>query len=278
MAQTEISGKRIKDGSVQRKDLDSDTPGQAVVKKVVAGTGISISSTGADAGTGDVTISASATSVPAGSIVAYGGAAAPSGWLLCNGAAVSRSTYASLFAALSTTYGIGDGSTTFNLPNLQQRFPLGKAASGTGATLGAAGGAIDHSHTSAAHSHTIQSHSHTINSHAHTIQGHSHPLSAAGAAMIGATSTNTYINRTSTGSWTAEFVANPAQGWSTNTTSVSTGASLTGDTDSSGVLTSDGSGTLTSNGSGTLTSDSTTPSNTGSNNPPYLVVNYIIKT
>ena len=52
-----------------------------------------------------------------------------------------------MFAILGTTYGVGDGSTTFNLPNLQQRFPLGKAASGTGSTLGGTGGAIDHLHT-----------------------------------------------------------------------------------------------------------------------------------
>ncbi len=85
--------------------------------------------------------------VPTGSIVAYGGSTAPSGWLMCNGSAVSRSTYADLFTVLGETYGSGDGVTTFNLPNLQQRFPLGKAQSGTGDTLGDSGGNIDHNHT-----------------------------------------------------------------------------------------------------------------------------------
>jgi microcystin-dependent protein len=50
---------------------------------------------------------------------------APDGYLLCNGGAVSRSTYADLFAVISTTYGSGDGSTTFNVPNLQGKMPQG---------------------------------------------------------------------------------------------------------------------------------------------------------
>jgi hypothetical protein len=81
--------------------------------------------------------------IPVGAMMPYGGASAPIGWLLCQGQAVSRTTYASLFAVLGTAYGAGDGSTTFNLPNLQQRFPLGKGASGTASTLGAVGGNID---------------------------------------------------------------------------------------------------------------------------------------
>jgi len=91
--------------------------------------------------------------VPVGTISPYGGTAAPSGWLLCNGAAVSRTTYANLFAIIAELYGVGDGSTTFNLPDLRQKFPIGKAAAGTGSTLGGTGGAIDHVHTT--HTHTI---------------------------------------------------------------------------------------------------------------------------
>ena len=84
---------------------------------------------------------------PAGSVVLYGGASAPTGWLICDGSAVSRTTYSSLFAIISTTFGAGDGSTTFNLPDLQDKFPIGK--SGT-KTLGSIGGAntkdIGHTH------------------------------------------------------------------------------------------------------------------------------------
>ena len=55
----------------------------------------------------------------------------PSGWLLCNGSAISRETYSALFDAVGTTYGTGDGSTTFNVPNLVDKFIEGAATSGT---------------------------------------------------------------------------------------------------------------------------------------------------
>jgi microcystin-dependent protein len=85
---------------------------------------------------------APAATVPSGSIVAFGGSSAPSGWLLCNGEAVSRTTYANLFAAIGTTYGDGDGSTTFNLPNAQGVFLRGAGSQAVGgitysSTLGA---------------------------------------------------------------------------------------------------------------------------------------------
>ncbi len=64
--------------------------------------------------------------VPAGSIIAWSGSSAPSGWVLCDGTAISRTTYAALFAIAGTAYGIGDGATTFNVPDLQDRLPLGK--------------------------------------------------------------------------------------------------------------------------------------------------------
>lgn len=84
--------------------------------------------------------------VQTGTITAFGGEDAPTGWLLCDGSAVSRTTFAGLFAVIGTSYGSGDGSTTFELPDLRQRFPLGLADSGTGAALGDTGGAIDHAH------------------------------------------------------------------------------------------------------------------------------------
>ncbi len=60
-----------------------------------------------------------------GSIQMYGGATAPSGWLLCDGSAVSRTTYSALFKVIGTAYGSGDGNTTFNVPNFSGRFPIG---------------------------------------------------------------------------------------------------------------------------------------------------------
>jgi microcystin-dependent protein len=72
--------------------------------------------------------------VPAGTILEYGGTSAPTGYLGCDGAAVSRSTYATLFTAISTTWGVGDGSTTFNVPDFRRRVPVGSGGTGT-ATL-----------------------------------------------------------------------------------------------------------------------------------------------
>ena len=73
--------------------------------------------------------------VPSGSIIAFGGSAAPdAGWLLCNGADVNRTTYARLFAAIATAYGAGNGSSTFGLPDLRDRTLLGKGSNNS--TLG----------------------------------------------------------------------------------------------------------------------------------------------
>ena len=63
--------------------------------------------------------------VPTGVIVPFGSTTVPFGWLLCDGSAVSRTTYAGLFAVIGTTFGAGDGSTTFNLPSLTGRYVKG---------------------------------------------------------------------------------------------------------------------------------------------------------
>jgi microcystin-dependent protein len=99
------------------------------------------------------------TQTPAGAITAFGGSAAPNGWLLCDGTAVSRTTYAALFSAVGSTYGAGDGSSTFNLPDLRGRVPVGMNAATFG-TLGGIGG--EESHTlipteMASHTHAMSS-------------------------------------------------------------------------------------------------------------------------
>ncbi|MEK7592060.1 MAG: tail fiber protein [Patescibacteria group bacterium] len=110
--------------------------------------------------------------LPAGSVLPYAGSTAPSGYLIADGSAVSRATYSALFTAISTTYGVGDGSTTFNVPDMRGGVGVGDdnmggsaasrmttAGSGVdGATLGAAGGAQNHTLTVAelaAHNHNI---------------------------------------------------------------------------------------------------------------------------
>ena len=73
-----------------------------------------------------------------GTIKPWGKATAPAGYLLCDGSAVSRTTYADLFAVVGTTYGAGDTSTTFNVPDLQGKFPQGKSGTTNLATTGGA--------------------------------------------------------------------------------------------------------------------------------------------
>lgn len=63
--------------------------------------------------------------VPTGTVVSYAGSTAPAGWLLCDGLAINRTTYANLFAAIGSTYGNGNGSSTFNLPDLRGRIVFG---------------------------------------------------------------------------------------------------------------------------------------------------------
>jgi microcystin-dependent protein len=124
--------------------------------------------------------------VPAGCVMPFAGTTPPDGWLLCYGQAVSRTGYSDLFAAIGTTYGAGDGSTTFNLPDLRGRVAAGKddmggSAAGrltspmSGATLGASGGEQSHSLSTA----EIPAHNHGVNDPGH---GHSAP---GGRIVIG---------------------------------------------------------------------------------------------
>jgi len=103
---------------------------------------------------------------PVGSITMYGGSSAPTGWLYCNGQNVSRTTFANLFSAIGETFGAGDGSSTFSLPDLRDRFALGDkniGASDTGrignfdTDIGDSGGSDEHQLTEA----EMPSHNHT---------------------------------------------------------------------------------------------------------------------
>jgi microcystin-dependent protein len=92
-----------------------------------------------------------------GVIKLFSGAAAPTGWLLCNGAAISRTTYAALFAITGIVYGVGDGSTTFNIPDLRGRVPVGLSTDTEFDALGKTGGEKTHELTEAempAHIHS----------------------------------------------------------------------------------------------------------------------------
>lgn len=198
---------------------------------------------------------------PVGHISIGAAAAAAPGWLLCNGQAVSRTTYASLFTAISTTYGTGDGSTTFNVPDLRGKFPLGVAASGTGNTLGGTGGEIDHDHTGPSHTHTGPSHTHSTPSHTHDL--------SSGHAQWGHSATETFYRRVNTADYTATRSVGSVLIPNTVSAVVNIGTALGGDTGSS-------SGTTGSGGTGATGASGT--GNTGTNNPPFLALHFFIKT
>ena len=177
---------------------------------------------------------------PVGSIVMYGAAAAPTNWLLCDGSAVNRTTYADLFSAIGIAYGSGDGSLTFNVPDLQTKFPIGYDG-GSSYDIADTGGAT-------ADTPTITG---TVGSTTLT------------AAQIPAHAHGTPLTGWPTGSWTG-----------------GTGASNSA-IDASGFSLATGSVALTldSTGGGSSHTHSFTGASTAvALIPPYIVVNYIIKT
>jgi microcystin-dependent protein len=160
--------------------------------------------------------------VPTGAINMWGTGTAPTGWLLCAGAAVNRTTYAALFAVIGTTFGVGDGSTTFNLPNYTNRVPYGTTLAATGGTADA----------------VVVSHTHTATSVV-ADPTHAHASFSNGA-----------FNGGGAGNSMGQF-GNPG-GFAT--TSASTGITVATTNSTEGV------------------------SGTGQNLPPYLGINFIIKT
>jgi microcystin-dependent protein len=152
---------------------------------------------------------------PTGSLTMWAGAVAspPTGWLACNGANVSRTTYSALFAVIGTSFGVGDNSTTFGLPNLLNRFPVGAGDTYALAATGGSANAIVVSHT---HTATV------------TDPGHSHVLNNAGIYNTGVD------NILDVGSGTAD----PRDGniFNAATTTVSTGITV-------GISTEGSSGT-----------------------------------
>lgn len=107
---------------------------------------------------------------PPGALLAYAGGTAPAGWLIADGSEISRATYPALFEAIATTYGGGDGSTTFNLPDLRGRIPVGV---GTNAAVNALGNSDGASETERQPSHT------------HSVPAHSHGLGSLAVAAAG---------------------------------------------------------------------------------------------
>lgn len=105
-------------------------------------------------------------------------ATAPTGWLNCDGSAVSRTTYAALFALIGTTFGAGDGSTTFNLPNVQRKVLVGQGGTGT-STLGNAIGNTGGEETHTLNTTELPHQTYNVND-----PGHTHPAPPGGQFVI----------------------------------------------------------------------------------------------
>lgn len=136
--------------------------------------------------------------IPPGAVASFAMSGAPTGWLKANGAAVSRATYAALFAAIGTTFGAGDGSTTFNLPDLRGEFVRGwDDARGidTGRAFGSAQDGQNASHTHTGTSNAGGEHSHTVSP---TLKQPTSGSSTTGVASLGTTTNNGSTYATST--------------------------------------------------------------------------------
>lgn len=224
-------------------------------------------------------------------------ASAPAGWLLCDGSAVSRATYAALsalFEAEGFKYGNGNGTTTFNVPNMKGRAPVGLDSGQTEFdTLGETGGAKTHqltssempshthtqnshnhtqdahTHTQNSHNHTQDAHTHTQNSHNHTQDAHSHTVTGVGSSASGGTANLTGANDASSTTATA------ANATATNqaATAVNQNATATNQ-----AATATNQNATATNQAATATNQNTGGDAAHNNLQPYLVVNYIIKT
>ncbi len=147
--------------------------------------------------------------IPIGAMMDYWGSAAPAGWLLCHGQAVSRTTYAALFSAISTVGGVGDGSTTFNIPDCRGRVVAGQDDMGgtsanrltnqagglDGDALGATGGSETHTLTDAQMASTPVTVSASQDAHEHFIGNTNQASSGTGSPL----SSTTYLMRSRSG-------------------------------------------------------------------------------
>lgn len=197
--------------------------------------------------------------IPTGSIQAFVATTPPTGWLLCDGTAVSRATYATLFALISTTYGAGDTTTTFNLPNLKGKVIVGVDASQTEFdAIAETGGEKTHVLTTgelATHTHVQDAHTHTQAAHTHTVTdpGHTHYLN------------NVEVRNNNNFTGVGENPLNARDGYNTSVVSMS---STTGVTNQN---------TTATNNNATATNQNAGSSTAHNNLQPYIALEYIIK-
>jgi microcystin-dependent protein len=209
--------------------------------------------------------------VPAGCMMDYAGSTEPLGWVFCYGQLLNRVTYATLFAAIGTVYGAGDGSTTFAVPDCRGRVTAGDdnmggtaanrittAGSGIdGKVLGGAGGAESVAliiTNLAAHTHSVPAHTHPGTDHLHTVPNHTHPITVYPSYQTGS----------------EQVLQKRWVFWDTQTGGSTGGSGAFSTTAADRDLTTGNSAVLTTGSNGTGTAHN--------NVQPTIVMNKIIKT
>jgi len=215
---------------------------------------------------------------PIGSITMFAGAAAPANWLICDGSAVSATTYAALYAIVGLAYTPGGAliGGNFNLPNLSQKFPLGAS----GGTLAATGGEAAHTLTAAelaphAHPITDVSHSHggSQGSHSHNVYQDAHSHSAYQDSH-----NHSYTQPTNYAGYTGQYPSTASVGSTTGTTSTAQPAvhidsqqpAVHADTQQPAVY-------ISPQNTGLTTTQNAGGGGAHNNMPPYLAINFIIR-
>jgi microcystin-dependent protein len=196
----------------------------------------------------------------AGIVIPFAGTTAPQGWMLCDGSAVSRTTYAALFAVIGTTYGEGDGETTFNIPDLSGRVVIGSSQSHA---LGTTGG----SETVTLTADQLPAHTHVVPQH-----GHGNNIEAAMPALSHEiTSQPAYkYNKPNISQWVAAVTGTLCRGTSNATATRSIDVSIAEHEET--ACTTDGSITAKE-----AFDSGSFGGGAGHNNmQPYVAVNYVI--
>jgi len=220
--------------------------------------------------------------IPTGTVTQFAGSSAPTGYLLCQGQSLSTTTFGNLFNVIGYTYG-GSGS-SFLLPNLQNRIPVGKGPDAEFDTLGETGGAKthtlttaempshthtqdSHNHTQNSHNHTQNSHNHSQNSHNHSQNQHNHPVPANGSVYV--------TNGTGDSGEAGIITGGGGYGLSSATFTTATNNATTA---TNQAATATNIATTATNIATTATNQNTGGGGAHNNLQPYIVLNYIIKT